>query len=251
MGCRFGSARNARHYALRDAMAFLLQLGGAAIQTEVDVPPSAQDATVLRPADIFIRCWHGKAVALDVTVTHPLCPSQQTSAASTAASRAESKKVGQYAARCKDAGWGFIPAAYTSFGHAGPSAQLFEREVANRIATRTGVTPAEAAGYVGVVLTMAVARGVADQLISHQPVPDLPVVEGDDADSVVGFADTDEVFQRAQAEPMDKATAASGPGAHVYMATDDEVAVPPLQPTQQPANATHRAGGSPVAHVAA
>lgn len=232
VACKYGGARNGRHYALRDALLFLLQVAGAgSLRTEVPVPPSAVNAAELRPADIFIGSWLGRPLALDVTCVHPLAPSNAGAAASSATARAEKRKVDKYSARCAAAGWAFRPFAYSAFGVPGPAAAAFTKDVATRISTRLGCAPNEAAGYCAAVLGMAVAHGVADQLVSHQPPPTLaafPDVEQADP-PVAGLVDP----TGAGASDADFGPAGGESSAHSpQMDTDapDDAHLPQLQP---------------------
>jgi hypothetical protein len=116
-----------RHNALRDALSTLL--GSAGI-------PHVKEATSksgARPADVLLLNWDkGRDLAVDITIRHPLTLDAYPLSADAARrhlARAEGDKIDK---ERKDGGcagmhWAFQPAAFSTWGAAGPSARHFLR----------------------------------------------------------------------------------------------------------------------------
>ena len=87
--------------------------------------------TRLRPADVYTPAFPGEsAMAVDVSVVHPLQPSQIATAtvtAGAAAQKREASKVKQYEEECSRRAWGFTAFVGVTTGAWGQAAQRFVR----------------------------------------------------------------------------------------------------------------------------
>ena len=89
-----------------------------------------------RPADIFLKGWdRGKDTAVDFTIVsplrledYPLCEENSKRVLS----QEESRKVTKYRAMCEQAGWSFVPAAFSIWGSVGPCARSLMNETLRR-----------------------------------------------------------------------------------------------------------------------
>lgn len=269
VGCRYGGERTRRHTRLRDAVGTLCSAAGFQWVPEAPVPATSLTDVPLRPADLLVPSWPGGPLAIDVTVAHPLCASAPDMASSTAASRAEARKLTKYAERCKAAGWQFVPFAVSSFGQRAPRANAFCTVLCSRLASRLACSRAEASRLVDSALASAVALGVAEQLVSHAPPPVLPAaldLASPPAAPFVQAVPGDDVFRAASSPPGEAAAPVVGPcpalvpapAGTLLMEVDEphaDATPPPLQPTAQAPGAAEpvaaRSGGSPMAAVAA
>ena len=132
-----GSSR--RHNALRDAMAELL------MKSSIPAAKEVTSGNRRRPADILLVAWErGRDVAVDLTVTHPLGLAEHPIIVQTAAQHCRRKEEAKVAAEgdlCRQAGWGFTPAAFTPWGGCGPSARALVHEVGRRATAALGGWP--------------------------------------------------------------------------------------------------------------
>jgi hypothetical protein len=156
-----GSTR--RHNALRDAMFDVLVQGSILAAKEVN------SGNRKRPADILLVAWErGRDVAVDLTVTHPVGLSGHPIVVQNAAQhtrRAEASKVAAEGDLCRQAGWGFTPAAFTPWGGCGPSARALLHEVGRRATAALAGWPKERRlREINENLSLTLAREVARQL---------------------------------------------------------------------------------------
>lgn len=156
-----GSTR--RHNALRDA------LFDALVQASIPAAKEVTSGNRRRPADILLLAWErGRDVAVDLTVTHPLGLSGHPIIVQNAAQhcrRAEATKVAAEGDLCRQAGWGFTPAAFTPWGGCGPTARAFLHEVGRRAtAALEGWPKQRRLRELREGLSLTLAREVARQL---------------------------------------------------------------------------------------
>ena len=164
-----GSTR--RHNALRDSLFEVLVQGSI---------PAAKEVTSgnrRRPADILLIAWErGRDVAVDLTVTHPLGLSGHPIVVQNVAHhcrRAEATKTVAEGELCRQAGWGFTPAAFTPWGGCGPSARALLHEVGRRAtASLTGWPKLRRLRELHEGLSLTLAREVARQLNLRNRVQD-------------------------------------------------------------------------------
>ena len=125
--CRHGGDVVIRHNHLRDEIFNFCRRAHLSVSVERG-HGLTRDLNNTRPADILIAGWErGKPIALDITVTSPLCPailgeSCHQAGASTLA--AEARKLHSNGPKCQELGWSCIPLAvetYGNWGQRGPS----------------------------------------------------------------------------------------------------------------------------------
>ena len=167
-----------RHNILRDAFAAVLTSAGIQHAREVMIPlglgrnsPFARE----RPADLLLTGWdRGRDLAVDLTVTHPACPSLFPLACEKARrhlGQAESAKVTKQGQQCCNAGWAFHPAAFSPWGGMGPGAKSLVFEISKRAcADLHGWPRSQRLREIRGALSLALARGVAAQLSSRLKV---------------------------------------------------------------------------------
>ena len=162
----------ARHNALRDQMAAALGDLGLGVKTEVTVPQflPTPDAD-RRPADIHVTGLDATPTAVDISIVHPLAPSNDLPAAEPgrAAKLAEAKKLSQSSSICSAAGWTFVPFVLETTGAAGAFATSFVKKLAKRKALRDEVNIEAARSSIWSALSATLARGVSRQLAAAFP----------------------------------------------------------------------------------
>ena len=153
-----------RHNALRDTVADLLRDCGCESHTEFPLP-----GTRLRPADVYTPAFPGEsAMAVDVSVVHPLQPSQIATAtvtAGAAAQKREASKVKQYEEECSRRAWGFTAFVGETTGAWGQAAQRCVRALVRAKSLRTGEDAQQVAHAIWDSVSRAVASSVARQLV--------------------------------------------------------------------------------------
>ena len=153
-----------RHNALRDTVADLLRECGCETRTEFPLPD-----TKLRPADVYTPAFPGEsALAVDVSVVHPLQPSQNATAtvtAGAAAQKREAAKVKLYDELCSRRAWGFTAFVGETTGAWGQAAQRCMRALVRAKCLRTGEDQQEVAHTAWDAVCHAVAFSVARQLV--------------------------------------------------------------------------------------
>ena len=118
-----------RHFAVQEAFIAMAQAGDQPFRREVALSRSNShpEGQPLRPADLLLRAWQGgKDTAVDFTICHPLQNSQKPWSGPKAqafVSQQEKRKVQKYKDACNVEGWGFIPAAFDTWGGMGPGAK--------------------------------------------------------------------------------------------------------------------------------
>ena len=152
-----------RHNRIRDVMWSLCKTAGWNPESEIALPGNLQ-----RPADILLRTAEVKPVALDVTVSHPLCNSAPSAAHENVAASSEQAEANErhlYQEVCYRAGWKFRPIAMETTGALGPSAQSFVRHLSRTLCMKTGTTPADTMQSMHRTLNLALAKGCAEMLV--------------------------------------------------------------------------------------
>ena len=169
--CCMRNGPSRRHNALRDA------IFNALVQSAIPAAKEVTSGNRKRPADILLIAWErGRDVAIDLTVTHPLGLSHHPIVVDNAARhcrRAESAKQTAEGDLCHQAGWGFLPAAFTPWGGSGPGARALLHEVGRRATAALSGWPKQRRLrelYEGLSITLA--RDVARQLSLRNRVQD-------------------------------------------------------------------------------
>ena len=126
-----------RHRAVQDALADVCTTSGQGFTREVTLPDSPDGE--LRPADLLLSNFQaGAPTALDVTVAHGWQPSEQSNVTRerwrTFLRRKKQAKHAKYDAPCKKAGWGFLAAAFGTWGGMGPEASRVVHRLVKRAA---------------------------------------------------------------------------------------------------------------------
>ena len=160
-----------RHNALRDALFDVL------VRNSIPAAKEVTSGNRRRPADILLVAWErGRDVAVDLTVTHPLGLSAHPIVVQNVAQhcrRAETAKVTAEGDLCRQAGWGFNPAAFTPWGGCGPSARTLLYEVGRRAtAALSGWPKLRRLREIREGLSLTMAREVARQLSLRNRVQD-------------------------------------------------------------------------------
>ena len=180
LGCRTTSDRIARHNMIRDV---LFETAASA-----DLGPSREEkhllpGTIARPGDVTIRRWaNGKDVAIDVTVTGPLCPSNVADAArepGASLSKACQRKTRETAEACRLQGLVFLPFAMETLGglHSGAVGQV--KQLAACLARCKGLQEGEVTGQIFGKLSLTLMRGNALMITSRCQAADFPPTEID------------------------------------------------------------------------
>ena len=165
LGCRTTSDRIARHNMIRDV---LFETAASA-----DLGPSREEkhllpGTIARPGDVTIRRWaNGKDVAIDVTVTGPLCPSNVADAArepGASLSKACQRKTRETAEACRLQGLVFLPFAMETLGglHSGAVGQV--KQLAACLARCKGLQEGEVTGQIFGKLSLTLLLPFKDAL---------------------------------------------------------------------------------------
>jgi len=126
-----------RHQAVQDALAEICSTSGQGFTREVQIPDSPDGE--LRPADLLLAAFQsGAPTALDITVAHGWQHSEQTTVSRerwrTFLRRKEQAKHSKYDAPCKQAGWGFLAAAFGTWGGLGPEGSRVLHRLVKRAA---------------------------------------------------------------------------------------------------------------------
>ena len=127
-----------------------------------------------RPADVLMQSDTDKRMAVDVTVIHPLRPSNNSADRghpAKAAETAEHNKMVMYASTCEAHGWSFRPFGIETTGAYGPSAVRTMRQLQRYLSMRSGQPLSVVAMHAQEVLSTAVAKGRAEMLLAARPPP--------------------------------------------------------------------------------
>eukprot|EP00731_Ephydatia_muelleri_P002958 Em0001g2958a len=127
-----------------------------------------RDLAHTRPADFLIAGWdRGKPVALDLTITSPLCSvilGESCYQAGAAALAAETRKLHSNGPKCQELGWSCIPLAVETYGNWGKQAHDTFSRLASFLAIHQSspkaVVVAEIYGRLNVVLVRSIARAI-------------------------------------------------------------------------------------------
>ena len=120
-----------------------------------------------RPADVAVTGFDARPLAIDLTISHPLKPSEPRDPETVKRhllSR-EERKTSKYIAATARAGWVFTPAAFHPWGGLGPSCSTLLEKVVRRFASP--LSGRERGHFVDSFwqrLSSALMRGVAQQL---------------------------------------------------------------------------------------
>ena len=157
-----------RHNRVRDCLLWLGREAGWNPELEVSLPapdPGGQGTLRPRPADVLFRTAESRPLAVDVTVVHPLRPSNNIAAEdSCAATQAEAAKCTAQAAMCQQAGWTFAPFGVETTGGLGPKASSLFKKVCRASSMRSGEPIAEVLGRNAALLSVVLAKGRAEML---------------------------------------------------------------------------------------
>ena len=137
---------------------------GFPCRTEVVLP-----GTDLRPADVFAPTFPPADVALDVSLVHPLPPSQPSAALATvsagsAAQKQEAPKVAKRSEECDKRAWTFVAFVGETTGAWGQAAQQTVKKLIRGRCLKSGEEPFEVAHELWGALSATVAAAVGRQL---------------------------------------------------------------------------------------
>ena len=180
LGCAKTGDRIARHNMLRDV---IFETAASA-----DLGPTKEEkhllpGSIARPGDVTIRRWsNGKDVAIDITVTGPLSPSNVAGAAAEAGSslaKACKRKVRDTAEACRQEGIVFCPFAMETLGglHSGAIAQV--KQLAASLARCKGSEEGEVTSQLFGRLSLTLMRANAMMLSTRRQDADFPLPEVD------------------------------------------------------------------------
>jgi hypothetical protein len=121
-----------RHNALRDCLLEECSRGGIPARAEQGCTGDTRDA------DLLLVGWaRGRNLAVDITVRHPLAPSQwplHLPKVRKCLREGEADKLAKAHDRCKRFGWDYAAAAFSPWGMAGPAAKGLLDNLARRVA---------------------------------------------------------------------------------------------------------------------
>lgn len=161
-----------RHNRVRDTLWRLTQKAGWQPELEKTVPGHPE-----RRLDLRLNTASAHPVAIDVTVTHALRPSNTSAArgvATTSAAIAEAAKRVESEDLCKSVGWLFRPFGLETTGGLGPAADGLVRQLQRFLCMRTGTSALEVADHVQEALSVALAKGRGEMLVAACP-PTTPM----------------------------------------------------------------------------
>ena len=128
-----------------------------------------------RPADILLRSAEARPLAIDVTIVHPLRPSDSLAVrvqrSTSAAADAEAQKSARNRQACEGVGWGFSPFGCESTGGLGPAARSLCKRLSRQLAMRAGTDIMGVAENFGVIISVALAKGRGEMLCAATPLP--------------------------------------------------------------------------------
>jgi hypothetical protein len=170
-----------RHHHVRDTLAALLREGGFAAEVEMTIGDR------LRPADIALQGFEARPMAIDLTICHPLQPSETRNVEQVKShlTQREERKINKYIATTARAGWVFHPAAFHPWGGQGPLCSTLLDKVVRRIASP--LQGRERSQYIDSFwqrLGQSLMKGIAEQLAQALHCRGSP--SEDPADSMVG-----------------------------------------------------------------
>jgi hypothetical protein len=148
----------ARHTALRDALAALVDASGYHTQKEQRIDPASEE----RQADILVHNWRPSTpAAVDVSVVHPLKPSTSTEFQLDAALKTREEQKYRHAdAICRIHGVEFTPFVGDTHGRWGDAAQKFASQLITRYAKKLNTTNAAVGQMFWRVLAFTIAQRV-------------------------------------------------------------------------------------------
>ena len=134
-----------------------------------------RDLAHTRLADILIAGWdRGKSVALDLTITSPLCSailSELCHQAGAAALAAEARKLHSNGPKCQELGWSCIPLAVKTYGNWGKEAHdTFSRLASYLTIHQSSLKSAVVAEIYG-RLNIALVRSIARAILARELPP--------------------------------------------------------------------------------
>ena len=154
-----------RHNALRDCIHQVCVKAGIPVEREQSCQAGSRDA------DILLLNWDkGRHNALNVTQVCPTSPSHwplSLTAVTRFLREAEREKEGVGGARCSARGWGFVAAAFSTWGMAGPGARYVLGEIIKHATNGMG---GWAAMSIRQSISLTMARSVALQLRARNRV---------------------------------------------------------------------------------
>lgn len=176
--CRNGPHRNRRHNAIASVVFDFCRKAAWQPTREVTIH-GTQQTTV--PGDVFLprNTSASQAVAIDVTITHPLKEATLNQAArevGAAAKEAELKKFQKHGSVCQEAGVDFKPFAVEFYGHIGTSGNMFLDNIAAAIASRFNIAQGPVRGEINRRLFFTLVKQEAEAVLARTPDPTNPVV---------------------------------------------------------------------------
>ena len=156
------AGRYRRHNRVRKCLFGLATNAGWAPELEVQAPGRQE-----RPADVLVHTSAPKPLAVDVTVVHPLRPSNNSATrddGTFSAEAAEKAKSRANAEVCKEAGWVCQPFGVETTGGLGPKADALCRSLARSWSMGSGRPVGECAHAVRAALSTALAKGWGEML---------------------------------------------------------------------------------------
>ena len=166
-----GADQITRHDSIRDVLFESAKAVGLRPWREAQV-----DASRSRPGDVYLPNWSfGRALAIDVTVSHPSQAAvsntarAEASASVRAAAKAAHAKVNKHGARCAAQGVDFLPLAVCSFGGWLPEGVEFVNTLAQRVAMRSGLSQSVASVQLWQRLSVTLWRSNARAILHREP----------------------------------------------------------------------------------
>jgi hypothetical protein len=131
-----------------------------------------------RDGDVLLQGWaKGKNVAVDFVIEHPLAPHRwplRLERVQRCLKDAEVAKQTKGEERCARHGWGFQPAAFTTWGMAGPQASAMLFEIKKRATNNlSGWIKIKKAEEITANISLTMARQIARQLRMRNRVHEM------------------------------------------------------------------------------
>ena len=163
-----------RHHCRRDEVFDLCRHAHLSVSVERG-HGLTRDLAHTRPADILIAGWdRGKPVALDLTITSPLCSailSESCHQAGAAALAAEARKLHSNGPKCQELGWSCIPLAVETYGNWGKEAHDTFSRLASYLAIHQSSPKSAVVAEIYGRLNIALVRSIARAILARELPP--------------------------------------------------------------------------------
>eukprot|EP00731_Ephydatia_muelleri_P013057 Em0007g367a len=163
-----------RHHCRRDEVFNLCRHAHLSVSVERG-HNLTRDLAHTRPADILIAGWdRGKPVALDLTITSPLCSailSESCHQAGAAALAAEARKLHSNGPKCQELGWSCIPLAVETYGNWGKEAHDTFSRLASYLAIHQSSPKSAVVAEIYGRLNIALVRSIARAILARELPP--------------------------------------------------------------------------------